>query len=187
MDPKFEALRIACNQKPHGARARYAAGCRCMLCRAANSRYEVAREKLRRAGEWNGLIDVGPIVDHIRKLSLQGVGYKAIAAAASCSPTTLRLYLTGQRLHIRSQLAMRILAVDAGAAAGHALISSRSTWQLLDELLEGGYTKAQLGKWIGCQTAQMRIKRGGLITADTACRVRRMYELIQQGKLRRDC
>ena len=30
--------------KPHGTRLKYMGGCKCMLCRAANSRYETERK-----------------------------------------------------------------------------------------------------------------------------------------------
>lgn len=43
-------------QRSHGDRLKYLAGCRCVPCRAANSRYEVARAAARKAGDWNGLV-----------------------------------------------------------------------------------------------------------------------------------
>ena len=35
---------------PHGVRARYSIGCRCVPCRKANSEYESARARARKAG-----------------------------------------------------------------------------------------------------------------------------------------
>jgi len=44
-------------QLPCGTRAKYmGARCRCMLCRAANSRYETGRLAARKNGDWNGLV-----------------------------------------------------------------------------------------------------------------------------------
>lgn len=55
--------------KPHGTRLRYMAGCKCMLCRAANSRYETERAAARKNGDWNGLVSAIHARRHILKLS----------------------------------------------------------------------------------------------------------------------
>ena len=47
--------------KPHGTRIRYVGGCRCLPCRAANSRYESERQAARKLGDWNGLVDAAAL------------------------------------------------------------------------------------------------------------------------------
>src|SRR5260370_12030990 len=67
--------------KSHGTRLKYMGGCKCIPCRAANSRYEVERSAARKAGDWNGIVDADRARTHIRKLSKAGVGYKPVADA----------------------------------------------------------------------------------------------------------
>lgn len=66
----------------HGTRAAYKGGCKCLLCRAANSRYNTAREAARKHGDTRDLVSAEPVVRHLRKLAARGVGYKSVAAAA---------------------------------------------------------------------------------------------------------
>ena len=51
-------------KRPHGDRLRYVAGCRCDLCRKANSTYERERQKARAAGDWNGIVDAAKARQH---------------------------------------------------------------------------------------------------------------------------
>jgi hypothetical protein len=49
---RLAAVKATCAQKAHGTRARYVGGrCRCMLCRAANSRYQSGRAQAQANGE----------------------------------------------------------------------------------------------------------------------------------------
>jgi hypothetical protein len=82
----LDSLRTAADlsaTKPHGTRLKYMGGCKCMLCRAANSRYETERAVARKNGDWNGIVDARAARRHILKLSKAGVGYKSVADAAS--------------------------------------------------------------------------------------------------------
>ena len=68
----LDSLRSAADlsaTKPHGTRLKYMGGCKCMLCRAANSRYETERAVARKNGDWNGIVDARAARRHILKLS----------------------------------------------------------------------------------------------------------------------
>src|SRR6516165_6198001 len=81
---RIAAIRPTAAQSPHGTRARYvAARCRCLLCRAAASRYECERDARRRAGDYRGLVSAQEARDHILALGKKGIGYRSVAAAAS--------------------------------------------------------------------------------------------------------
>jgi hypothetical protein len=57
MQPKgLRDIAVLAEKKSHGTRIKYMAGCRCLICRAANSNYECARAKARKNGQWNGLV-----------------------------------------------------------------------------------------------------------------------------------
>lgn len=183
---RFAQIRRASAQRPHGTRARYVgARCRCLKCRAANSRYNSECDRAQRDGEYNGLVDASKAREHILMLSRQGVGRRSVADAASVNCTVVFLIRSGARTKIRAQTEKRILAVDADAATGKSLISSLATWKLLDELLNRGFTRCQLAAWMGYSSPAIQFKRGKPITAQSAAKVRRMFELLNAGKLRR--
>lgn len=170
--------------RPHGTRARYLGGCKCMLCRAANSRYSVARQAEVDAGNRNDLVSSASARRHIRELGKQGVGYKSVAAAASVATSIVMKILNGIRTQIRLATEQRILAVDNSAIADHALIPASPTWKILDALVAEGYTKRQIAKWLGVGNS-IQFRRDW-ITAKSAAKVERMARLLNAGKLRRD-
>lgn len=165
---------------PHGVRIRYMAGCRCVPCRAANSSYETERAAARRRGEWNGLVCAKRAVAHIRDLSYKGVGRKQVADAAGLSPTTISLYMSGKRTKVRAMNERKILAVDAGAVADHALVSARPTWTRINWLLSEGFTKGDLALRLGYKTKNLQIGRRRCL-AITALKVEQFYNKIRLG------
>jgi transcriptional regulator with XRE-family HTH domain len=184
-DTSFERARASLADKPHGTHARYVSGCHCFHCRVAHSQYNVERERAKAAGDFNGIVDATPVREHLRMLSRQGVGYKSVADAAGVSKTILSNILAGRRTRVRARTMRAVLAVDKSAIADHALVPSGPTWRLLDELLERGFSKAQLARWMGSKTPAIQFKRGGLILARTASRVERMYRMVNDGRLYR--
>ena len=83
ISPKdLASIRVRFAEELHGTRRRYLGGCRCVPCRAANSRYSTERAAAQRAGDWRGFVPATLVLDHIKTLSKSGVRYKAIAAAA---------------------------------------------------------------------------------------------------------
>lgn len=145
--------------KPHGLRSRYMGGCRCLKCRMANSNYETARSAARRSGEWNGLVDTAPALEHICKLRRNGVGFKTIAHAASIAPSTMWKIITKKRTKMRAMALKRLLAVTTAARADHALIPANSLWRRINQLLEEGYTKAELAKRMGYKSAALQFRK----------------------------
>ena len=159
--------------RPHGTRYRYLAGCRCVPCRAANSRYECERLAARTRGEGNGLIDAAPARAHLVALSRLGIGRNTVADITGASRTTLHKIRHGQRL-CRAALARRILAIDRGARPESALVSSTRTRQTIDTLLAEGFTKARLATELGCSTPALQRARGPLVTVKTAGEIERL-------------
>lgn len=106
-------------EKPHATRLRYLAGCRCVPCRAGNSRYSCERERMRRAGLANGLVDATRARRHVLRLSRMNVGYKTIAARTGISCSVLWKIRSGQR-KIRALNEKRILEIGPRDARGTA-------------------------------------------------------------------
>lgn len=157
-------------ERPHGDRLRYIAGCRCQECRRANTGYETARAKARKAGDWNGIVSADRARAHLHALSAAGVGRRQVTDASGIAETTLQLIAAGHRTNLRARTERSILDVTTQALADHALIDAAPTWRLIDELLASGYSKAELARALGYETAAIQLKR-------TQCTVRNAYDV----------
>lgn len=181
---RIEKLRASCAEVPHGRRARYMAGCRCLLCRAANSQYQVEIDCRLAVGDVNPLVPAEPARVLLLALRKSNVGYKAAADAAGVSRGIVLGIANGKRRNCRLSTLKALLGVDAGARSGGALVSAAPTWRLLNELIERGYTRAWIAQQLGAKKPALQIHRGW-ITAETEARVRRLYNLLNAGKIRR--
>lgn len=167
--------------RDHGDRLRYAAGCRCKRCRAANSAYENRRVAARKAGEWNGIIDASKARAWIAHLSAHGVGRRAIAYASDVSETVLCEIRSGRKTKIRALTERRILAVSIDMALDGALLPAGPTWLLIDELLAAGITKRQIAARIGQTNGALQLSRES-VTVRHAYQVKKLHgELIDAG------
>lgn len=165
--------------KPHGERVKYMAGCRCMLCRAANSRYETDRLLARKNGDWNGLVPAQKARRHLLRLSKLGIGRRAVAAATDISQTILSRIKNGERRQIRKRTQDRILAVTTDAASDSAVVPAATTWRQLEELIEEGFSKAELARRLGYSSPALQLRRDRVL-ARTAARVDRLYRTIMK-------
>jgi hypothetical protein len=168
---------LAANRS-HGDRLRYMAGCRCMLCRAANSRYEVMRSAARKNGDWNGLVSAKRAQKHILKLFRQGVGRRAICAASDVADSIIHQIKLGRKQQIRKRTETRILAVSVEAIADKSLVDAKHTWVLIRRLLDQGFTKQELAKRLGYARAIQFGKER--VTARSAAKVERFYRMIME-------
>lgn len=172
---KFEAMRERCKLLPHGLRARYMAGCRCLPCRAANSSYECERAAARKRGEHNGLVSAAKARAHILKLAKKGVGYKQVADASGVGNLIVSQIRNGKRLRIRANTERRILAVSADAIGDRALVDAAETWRKIERLIEdGGFSKAEIARRMGYKSQALQFRKTR-VTAATALKVERFY------------
>lgn len=181
---RLAAMKRAGERKPHGVRAKYALGCRCMLCRAANARYETERAHQRAIGNSNGLVDASRAREHMARLSNLGVGRHSVQAACDVSESILWAIISGERTQIRKRTEERILAVDEGARAGRSLVSAKPARQLIAELVDRGYSKAELARRMGYKAPAIQFLPFERITARTAAAVERLYNSIERGVMR---
>lgn len=169
--------------KPCGTRVRYGAGCRCAACRRANTDYERGRAAARARGERNGLVSAERARAHLAALSAAGVGRRTVADAAMVAESIVGKVIDGQRRQIRAQTERRILAVTVDAAADRAYIDGAATWQLLDELIACGYSRARLAsEMAGRKVAALQLGRER-VTVRNAERARRVYELLRYADI----
>lgn len=167
-------------KRPHGTRVKYKAGCRCLLCRAANANYESSRAQARATGDWNGLVPAGSARKHILALSKKGVGRRAIAAASDLSDKVISRIRSGEQQRIRRRTETRILAVSKEAVSDGTLLSARRTWRQIDNLLTEGFTKAELARRLGYACPSLKLGKHK-VRARTAARVDRLYRSIMRG------
>jgi len=169
--------------RPHGTRLRYMSGCKCVPCRAANSRYETARARARFYGDRRGLVSAKRVRTHIEKLSAAGVGYKHIAKVAGMSPTTLWSYKTGKRTMLRAHHAKRILAVKVGHVAAGSRVPSAPTLERLRWLREEGFTNVGLARLMGLKGSGLQFLKSPTITRRVADRLEKIYREHHDAKL----
>lgn len=157
-----------------------------MLCRAANSRYEVERSRARQNGDYNGVVDAAPAREHLSELSKLGVGRHAVAAASDVPESSLYAIIKGEQTRISARNLRRILAVTTEARADRSIVPAGPTWRLIHQLLEGGYTRQQIARWLGSTAKNPALQlRRDRITAANASKVERLYKRIQEGRVSR--
>lgn len=165
---------------PCGTRAKYVGGgCRCLLCRAANSRYATGRAAAKKRGEWNGLVPAGPARRHLFALSRAGVGRRSVQLACDVTDTVLAEVKSGRKGQIRAETERRILAVTVDAKGGAALVPAGRTWRRINQLLEEGFTKAEIARRLGRKTPALQIRKRH-ITLRTAVNVERLFETVMR-------
>lgn len=174
------AKELASN-RPHGDRLKYLGGCRCVPCRAANSRYETERAAARRRGEWNGLIDAEPARRHLLDLSQRDIGRDTVADITGICASTIDAIRRGQRKKIRAMNARKILSIPINAVLTDAQrINAEPTWRMINWLLRQGFSKAALAKRLGFKTGALHVGKDR-ITARNAMKIEKLYRQLRAG------
>ena len=134
---------------PHGSRNRYLGGCRCLPCRAANSRYESIRMKLRRAGLANGIVSAAKTRKKLKRLSRAGVGFRQVAKVSGVASCILGAIVAGRQHRVRQETERRVMKVRATDKAAGTTVDATETWEHINWLLANGWRKAHISKAIG--------------------------------------
>ncbi len=161
----------------HGTRAKYVCGCRCENCRTANRVYAHKRAKTKIFHGPNPLVPAETACLHLRRLSGKGVGRRAVERASGVPNSILLEIRMKRKTMIRRTTEDRILKVDLDARAGHALVPADKTWKMINELIEEGFTKAELARRLGYARPALQIRKDR-ITAETERKVLRFYDMI---------
>ena len=162
--------------KPHGTRTKYVSDkCRCEPCREANSDYQ-RKQGGRTVPPY---VDAQAARDHVEFLSERGVGLKRVAKVSSVSHGCLWKLIHGEggrgpSKRIRRETEEAILAVNPSDAANGANVAAGPTWELVDEMVEGGVPKVRIGEACG-QTRALQLGRD-FISAHNARAIRRFYQ-----------
>lgn len=173
---RMDASKLS-EDKPHGTRIKYMGGCKCMLCRAANSRYEVERAAARKAGDWNGIVPANAARQHLGILSRSGTGRRAVAEACDVGETILSDINTGKRINIRKRTETAILSVTIEAAADGGYIDAKPMWKQISMLLSEGFSKAEIARRIGMKNRALQLGRER-VTARNSAKIDKLFRIV---------
>lgn len=134
---------------------------------------------------WDGAVPVARARAHMMRLRRAGVGYRAVSAACDVATSVLGRVLAGEGT-IRASTERRILAVDAGARADHAVLCGPAVVRanrLLAAMRERGFTLRHLAILLGYRTGATSPQLGhrARMTAATRARIERLWSRIERG------
>lgn len=159
----------------HGTRRSYQAGCRCVLCRAANADYVRSRRT-----DWlpdpTEMVSAAPARAYLLTLRIQGVGYRQAATIARLDPGLIQDIRKGARTQIRAVTSTRILGIRPQLALGQRVTAWR-TWRLLDSLKREGFSRADLARKLGLQDTHLQL-HARHVRVKNACKVRNLWHFI---------
>jgi superfamily II DNA or RNA helicase len=165
----------------HGTRTGYVKGCRCRPCTEANRNAHRAREvRARQGGPSTDLVPASRSRGQLRILEGQGAARKALARAADLNVKTIVEILDGSKARIqpdteRTILALTIQQVRAANAPG-TVVSAAATWELVDDIVRRGWSKAWIARELGVGPA---LQLGSSqITAGNAARIEALHRRL---------
>lgn len=169
-------------RNPHGTRVRYMTGCKCLLCRAANSRYESERLVARKNGDWNGLVPADRARAHLKHLSRRGIGRRLVSDCSGVPQSIIAAIKNGRKTSIRARTERRLLAVSEDARAARTLVSAAPVWTQINRLLREGFTRTEIARRLGSTAKVPALQlRTDVITAENAMKVERLHAQVMAG------
>lgn len=178
--------------------------CRCDPCMDEHSARERRRTKLKAYGRYDrGVVDAGPVREHMLVLAEYGIGYKRAAALAGIGVTAARTLIWGRQepgprygelqKHVKRETAEALLAVQPvleNLAAG-ASTPARATVRRIQALIAFGWSQSKLADELGMlhtnlSTLRLRYERAAArgrgaqvrVHAGTARAVAALYDRL---------
>ncbi len=140
--------------------------CHCDPCMDHHAELERRRAKLKAYGRFDtGLVDVGPVREHMLVLAEFGIGYKRIAQLAGIGITPVRNILWGRQepgprygemqQRVKRETADAILRVRPTVEhlAGGALVPSRGVQRRIQALVVRGWSMSKIARRVGMSPA----------------------------------
>jgi hypothetical protein len=179
-------LAVLAERHPHGTRIRYMTGCRCVPCRAANSRYSSARELARKNGDRAEIVSASRARRHPETLARHGIGRYVAAEACGLNPRRIAEIRSGKKTNIRKRTERAILSVTLDARGANTLVDAQPVWAQIERLLSEGLTQRELARRLGSRskTPALQLSRRA-ITARNAMRVERLLSIMRTDGCKR--
>jgi transcriptional regulator with XRE-family HTH domain len=129
-------------------------------------------------------VETQPVIDHLRHLSAQGVGYKAVCEAAGVGKSSIMKIMLGRRTQMRAANARAILAVTPEMAIRDgAVISAKATWRHIRWLLSEGMTREEIARRLGYKAKRPSLQIGKhTVRASTAMKVEQLVGRMRIGE-----
>ncbi len=173
-------------KRAHGTYAKAVVeGCDCQRCKKAKAAYSRGRKQAIADPDkvWLPFVSAEPARRHLAALSAAGVGLKTVGRLSGVSHGALSKIVYGEpgrgrppSRRVRPQTLQKILAVKVSDAPSGQRVSAGRTWQLIDELVAAGYTRAELAEAMGSQAAEPWLQIGRrTVRASTALAVERLH------------
>jgi transcriptional regulator with XRE-family HTH domain len=179
--------------------------CRCFKCGLATSQRARRREAAHAAGTFDsGLVDAGPVREHLELLLASGLGWKRVAVVAGVGNTAVSQLIYGRKgsvgdprkgevlKRVSRRTADAILAVQPSldVLADQVLVPARPYARRLEALVAIGWSQSKLARGLGMTPSNFRIireyerdqarrrRRGTFVYASTARAVVALYERL---------
>lgn len=131
--------------------------CRCSDCQEARRAYD----RRRRLDPKPAYVSAARARAHVEELRAAGIGVKTIARRSGVSVTAPGKLIWGvpsdgrpPSKRIRRETEQKILAVTARDAADGGRVDATRTWQVVEQLLERGWTRVAIARAIGQERGQ---------------------------------
>jgi transcriptional regulator with XRE-family HTH domain len=173
------------NGPEHGARARYARGCRCAPCTQANRTAENQRTRLIAYGQWQPYVDAERAREHVRMLAAHGIGWKRAAELTGVSTGSMSKLLYGgpgdrpPSQRIRPETEAKILAVRPSLEllGARADVDATGTHRRVQALVACGWSQLKLAERLGMLRSNFgTMMNNAKVHAGTARAVGALYD-----------
>lgn len=181
----------------HGTNASYHAGCRCGRCRQAARDYEANRRRQIAYGRWLPYIDATEARDHVRSLmaprvgSQDGIGWMRISDLAGVPRSTVEKLIYGDprrgqppSRRVRPETAARLLSITEDQRADGSTIPATATRRLVKKMLAGGFSRAELGRYVSGDPAAITLNlRGKRVQVGRAVAIADLHRRWEEGEI----
>ncbi|MGA5035142.1 hypothetical protein ACPB8P_31930 [Streptomyces cellulosae] len=163
--------------------------CRRSACLERSANYDRARNRLVAYGRWQPFTDAEPVRQHIRMLMSYGIGWQRICRLSGVANGCISRILygaphegRGPTKRVRTTTADKILAIKPSFdhLASGARVDGTGTRRRLQALVANGWPQLRLGRELGIKHYRLiweQVRRD-VVTADTARRIRDLYEQL---------
>ncbi|MEU4558588.1 helix-turn-helix domain-containing protein [Actinoplanes sp. NPDC023936] len=129
----------------------------CDDCRTTSAARNRNRTRLIAYGQWQGLVDIEPVRQHLKSLTSGTAGrtMRDIARTANVSPSVVDRILTGKQPTLRSATAKALLGVPLTPTPS-SRVSSLGTARRLQALMAAGWDAQPLADRLGVNVQQVR-------------------------------
>ncbi|WP_333745525.1 hypothetical protein [Streptomyces sp. IBSBF 2950] len=172
--------------REHGYAKYKAEGCKCPVCRAANTAYAVNRERQIILRRWQPYVDAEPVRTHVRRLMEAGMQRRRLATAARMSPGVLERLLYGRpsqgrapsrRMRAHHARALLVLRADPSAPPSRIPVDATGPLRRLRALGAMGFPDAILARELDMHPMNLHTVLGqATVTVGTAQRVAALYD-----------